>query len=142
MSHPDGYFALVLSAESSARLRARFATLQNPIAHHCTVRHGTSNAADLPAIFGPESLGLSFSLVVTGFASSPSVEAVVVALVTADGGRLHREFTRNAIPHVTTATDGAAEPFTANALLEAGFDPVEDGITLEATLTHVPSHLL
>ncbi|APR81629.1 Hypothetical protein A7982_06978 [Minicystis rosea] len=136
--HADGYFALVLAPESVALLRADFATLASPIAHHCTVCHGTCDPADLPAIFAPADLGAVFRLVVTGFATwaDGGVQAVVVALLLPDGRRVDRGFSRNAIPHVTVATDGVTEPFMANALLEAGFDPVTDGPVLTATLVH------
>lgn len=137
MPHPDGYFALVLSRESAALLRARYATLPNPISHHCTVRHGTSEPADLPAFFAPTDLGRSFDLQVIGFASSPEVEAVAVALILPDGTALAGGFTRNPIPHVTVATDGISEPHLSNALLEAGFAPIPDGPRLTATLAHV-----
>jgi hypothetical protein len=140
MSHPDGYFALVLSPASSALLRARFATLGNPIAHHCTVRHGSREPADLPNVFNALDMGRSFVLVVTGLARSQEVEAVVVALRAADGSLLQEGFSQNAIPHVTIATDGIAEPFASNALLAAGYEPVGEGLELTATLLHVPSH--
>lgn len=139
MPHPDGYFALVLSVDSSAHLRARFATLANPIAHHCTVRHGTSDPANLPGFFSPSDIGRSFVLVVTGLARAPHVEAVVVALRAPDGGRVDRGFSHNAVPHVTIATDGTTEPHASNALLEAGFEPLDEGMEITATLSHVPS---
>lgn len=137
MPHPDGYFALVLSPDSSLSLRARYASLANPIAHHCTVRHGTRDPAALPAFFTPADVGRSFCLVVVGFASRHDVEVAVVALVMPDGTRLENGFTANAIPHVTIATDGEAEPFIANALLQAGFERVAEGLLLTATLAHV-----
>lgn len=135
--HPDGYFALVLTPASSKLLVERLATLARPLAHHCTVRHGTSDPAALPAVFSAADLGATFQLRVTGFArrADGGVEAAVVALVLADGKRVEAGFTQNAIPHVTVATDGETEPFEANALLEAGFTPV-DGPLLEATLAH------
>jgi hypothetical protein len=138
--HPDGYFALVLTPASSKLLRARFATLPQAVAHHCTVRHGTRDPADLPAPFSPADLGATFRLQVTGFATRADggVEAVVVSLILPDCTRLSGGFTHNRIAHVTVATDGETEPFEANALLEAGFTPV-DGPTLEATLTHTPA---
>lgn len=137
MPHPDGYFALVLGPGSSRLLRQRYATLPNPIAHHCTVRHGTADPRDLPAMFDVGDLGRSYELVVIGLAASATVEAVAVALILPDGSRLQRGFTENAIAHVTVATDGIAEPFTSNALLVAGFAVIEDGPRLQATLAHV-----
>lgn len=134
--HPDGYFALVLTPASSKALKAAFATLANPIAHHCTVRHGTADPAHLPAVFSPADVGRSFQLHVVGFAASPGVEAVVVTLILPDGSRVERGFSQNAVPHVTVATDGEAEPVTANALLEGGFAAVEGGPVLTATLLH------
>jgi len=134
--HPDGYFALVLTPASSARVEAALATLSNPIAHHCTVCHGTADPAHLPPIFSAADIGRSFQLHVVGFAAGPGVEAVVVTLILPDGTRVERGFTQNAVPHVTLATDGEAEPFTANALLEEGFAAVDDGPVLTATLLH------
>lgn len=135
--HPDGYFALVLTPASADLLRASLATLPHPIAHHCTVLHGTSDPAHLPPPFSPADLGRTFLLRVCGFATRPDggVEAAVVALVLPDGCRLERGFSANPIPHVTVATDGVTEPFEANALLAAGFAPL-DGPTLTATLVH------
>ena len=135
--HPDGYFALVLAPESANLLRLRFATLPCILAHHCTVRYGSCDPADLPAIFAPGDLGRTFTLKVTGRArrADGGVEAVVVALALADGRLLEGGFTENAIPHVTVATDGVTEPVEANALLGQGFEPV-DGPLLLATLVH------
>jgi len=136
--HADGYFALILTPASRARLQLDFATLPSPIAHHCTVRYGTSNPADLPAVFSPADLGRIFLLQLVGFATRAdgAVQAAVVALLLPDGSRMERGFSENAVPHVTVATDGVAEPVTANALLEAGFEPVLDGPVLSATLEH------
>lgn len=136
--HADGYFALVLTPESTALLVAGFATLSNPIAHHCTVRYGTSDPGDLPAIFSAADLGRVFVLEVTGFATRADggVQAAVVRLLLPDGRRVERGFTQNAVPHVTVATDGVTEPVAANALLEAGFEPIHDGPRLRATLVH------
>ncbi|MFT3775830.1 MAG: hypothetical protein QM820_61585 [Minicystis sp.] len=136
--HPDGYFALVLAPESAALLKATFATLANPIAHHCTVCYGTCNPANLPAVFSPSDLGRTFLLQVTGFATRADggVQAAVVALLLPDGSRVDHGFSRNAIPHITVATDGVVEPVTANALLAGGFDPRPDGPLLRATLVH------
>ena len=135
--HPEGYFALVLTPASSQLLREGFASLARPLAHHCTVRHGTSDPADLPAVFSPADLGGTFRLRVTGVATRADggVEAVVVALLLRDGRRVEAGFADNPIPHVTVATDGKTEPFEANALLAAGFDRI-DGPTLEAALVH------
>jgi len=135
--HPEGYFALVLTPAASQLLRERFATLARPLAHHCTVRHGTSDPADLPAVFSPTDLGETFHLHVTGVAtrSDGGVQAAVVTLVLPDGRRVERGFADNPIPHVTVATDGETEPFEANALLAAGFERV-DGPMLEAKLSH------
>ena len=135
--HPDGYFALVLTPASSDRLRAALATLPHPIAHHCTVRHGTDDPAALPPSFSPADLGRTFQLHVCGFATRDDggVQAAVVALVMPDGRRFERGFSGNPIPHITVATDGVTEPFEANALLSAGFAPL-DGPTLTAALVH------
>ncbi len=135
--HPNGYFALVLTASSADSLRQSFATLARPIAHHCTVRYGTDQPADLPLPFTAEDVGLRFTLKVTGYARSTNntVEAVVVALVLPNGTLLERGFSENAIPHVTVATDGIEEPARANDLLQVGFDRI-DGPVLEATLEH------
>jgi hypothetical protein len=131
--HVDGYFALVLTEESSERLVQAFATLPRPIAHHCTVKYGTRDPADLPPAFTAADVGETFSLAIEGFKTRDDggVEAVVVALVGADG----RAFSENAIPHVTVATDGVTEPAEANAMLLKGFDRVA-GPTLTATLVH------
>jgi hypothetical protein len=139
--HPDGYFALVLTPASAARLKATFATLANPISHHCTVRYGTSNPADLPDVFSPTDLGRAFQLEVVGFATRADggVQAAVVALILPDGRRLERGFSQNTIPHVTVATDGITEPVSANALLESGFEPVRGNVVLEAVLLHTPA---
>lgn len=134
--HPNGYFALLLTPESSARLAA-LATLAQPLAHHCTVAHGTRDPADLPAVFAVTAIGERFRLRVRGFATraDAGIQAAVVALILADGREIERGFSSNAVPHVTVATDGRAEPAEANALLEAGFTPV-DGPILTATLLH------
>jgi hypothetical protein len=139
--HADGYFALVLTPESAALLEATFATLPNPISHHCTVRYGTCDPADLPEAFSPADLGRVFQLEVTGFATRADggVQAAVVALISPDGRRLERGFSQNAIPHVTVATDGVTEPVSANDLLESGFEPVRGGVLLEAVLVHTRS---
>jgi hypothetical protein len=136
--HPDGYFALVLDEPSSKLLVARFATLAAPLAHHCTVRYGTRDPADLPAPFTAADLGAPFTLAVIGFATRADrgVEAAAVALVLADGRRLTAGFSQNRVPHVTVATDGVTEPVEANALLEAGFGEV-DGPLLAARLIHL-----
>jgi 2,4-dienoyl-CoA reductase-like NADH-dependent reductase (Old Yellow Enzyme family) len=131
----DGYFALLLSPASSERLAAAYATLANPIAHHCTVRHGTRDPADLLPPFTAADLGSPFRLKVRGLARSARVEAVVVSLVLPDGRVIDEGFSANRVPHVTVATDGASEPFLANALLEAGFEAI-DGPVLDATLAH------
>jgi hypothetical protein len=135
--HPDGYFALLLTPESSAQLVAALATLAAPLAHHCTVAHGTRDPADLPAIFTPTAIGERFHLRVRGFArrADGGVEAAVVTLILADGQEIEHGFSSNAVPHVTVATDGQTAPAAANALLEAGFAPV-DGPILSATLLH------
>ncbi|UQA55247.1 hypothetical protein [Polyangium aurulentum] len=135
--HPNGYFALVLAPESADLLRLRFATLPCILAHHCTVRYGSCDPADLPIPFTPGDLGRNFALKVTGRArrADGGVEAVVVALALADGRLLDGGFTENAIPHVTVATDGVTEPVEANALLRQGFETV-DGPLLLATLVH------
>lgn len=135
--HPDGYFALVLDERSAALLRERFATLSYPIAHHCTVRYGTQNPADLPPLFSSKDLGRVFLLKVTGKArrADGGIEAVVVALVLGDGRVVEFGFTENTIPHVTVATDGVTEPVEVNALLEAGYEAI-DGPILAATLEH------
>jgi hypothetical protein len=135
--HPDGYFALVLTEESSVRLVGAFATLSRPIAHHCTVKYGTSNPADLPPAFAPDDVGKTFLLAITGFKTRDDggVQAVVVSLVRVHGGVVEEAFSENAIPHVTVATDGVTEPAEANAMLAQGFDPVL-GPTLTATLVH------
>jgi hypothetical protein len=135
--HPDGYFALVLTPTSKALLRRRFATLPRLYGHHCTVRYGTSDPADLPSRFQPSDLGRTFQLAVIGCATRADggVQAVAVALVLPDGERVTRGFSQNRVPHVTVATDGVTEPHEANLLLELGFDPF-DGPLFEATLTH------
>ncbi len=135
--HPNGYFALLLTPASSARLVEALATLETPVAHHCTVAHGTRDPADLPRAFTPADLGGRFRLSVRGFATRADggVQAAVVGLVLADGRVIEEGFSTNRIPHVTVATGGAGEPADANALLEAGFDLLE-GPALEATLLH------
>lgn len=135
--HPDGYFALVLTPASASLVEARFATLTRPIAHHCTVRYGTCDPADLPAAFSAADVGRTFLLQVTGIATRADggVQAVVVALLGDGGERIERGFSENAIPHVTVATDGVTEPVAANALLAAGFEAV-DGPVIAATLVH------
>lgn len=135
--HADGYFALVLLPDSSERLRRAFATLPSPLAHHCTVKYGTCNPADLPPAFTAADLGQAFTLAVVGFRTRADggVEAAVVSLIGADGRQIDRAFSENAIPHVTVATDGVTEPAEANALLAAGFERV-DGPTLTAILVH------
>lgn len=135
--HVDGYFALVLTPDSSERLVRVFATLSRPLAHHCTVKYGTQDPADLPRAFSAADLGGSFLLDVTGFKTRADggVEAVVVALRRPDGRVVDEPFTENAIPHITVATDGVTEPAEANALLVAGFAIVA-GPTLTAVLTH------
>lgn len=135
--HPNGYFALVLTPESSARLADALATLPERIAHHCTVAHGTRDPSALPDVFSPSDLGKRFRLAVRGFAtrSDGGVQAAVVALVLDDGRRIDEGFSANRVPHVTVATDGMAEPAEANALLEAGFEAI-DGPVVEAKLLH------
>lgn len=133
--HPDGYYALVLTAESRGRLRSLYATLPKPIAHHCTVIYGTKDPADLPAAFSPNDLGREFSLKVIGTKGDMGVQAVVVALLAADGSPVTKPFSKNAIPHITVATDGISEAFVSNALLAKGYDVV-DGPSVIATLVH------
>ncbi len=135
--HPDGYFALVLLPESSERLKRAFATLSAPLAHHCTVRYGTCDPVDLPPAFSAADLGQVFTLAVVGekTRADGGVQAVVVALLGPDGRVMDQAFSENAIPHVTVATDGVAEPAEANALLAGGFDRVE-GPALTAILVH------
>jgi hypothetical protein len=135
--HPEGYFALVLDPESSARLVAALATLAEPVAHHCTVVHGTRDPADLPGVFGAAAVGERFGLRVRGFATREDggVQAAVVALILPDGREMEEGFSRNPVPHVTVATDGETEPAAANALLEGGFARVE-GPVLWARLLH------
>jgi hypothetical protein len=134
--HPDGYFALVLDAASAEVLKRSFATLDHPIAHHCTVRYGSSCAADLPSPFAATDLGRTYRLKVIGHVRlEGKVEAVAVALVLPDGKLLERGFSENAIPHVTVATDGVEEPARANDLLASGFARI-DGPLLEARLEH------
>jgi hypothetical protein len=135
--HPDGYFALVLDPESSARLVAAMATLVEPVAHHCTVAHGTRDPADLPGVFAVSSVGERFGLRVRGFATRADggVQAAVVALILADGREVEESFSRNPIAHVTVATDGETEPAEANELLAGGF-AIVDGPVLRATLLH------
>lgn len=135
--HPDGYFALVLTPESTSRLVEALATLEKPIAHHCTVAHGTRDPRDLPRAFTPADLGRRFGLLVRGFATRADggVQAAAVALVLPDGRVVEEGFSCNRVPHITVATDGAAEPSEANALLEGGFSPCE-GPPLAATLLH------
>ncbi|MDI3287216.1 hypothetical protein [Polyangium sp. 15x6] len=135
--HPDGYFALVLDPPSAEILRRRFCTLPRPIAHHCTLRYGTKNPADLPPPFTASDLGRAFTLAVTGYArrDDGGVEAVVVGLLLEDGRLLEQGFTENAIPHVTVATDGITEPATANDLLRAGYERIA-GPLLLARLEH------
>ncbi len=136
-AQPAGYFALVLDPESSERLVAALATLADPVAHHCTVAHGTRDPADLPGVFSAASVGARFHLRVRGLATRADggVQAAVVALVLPDGREIDDGFSRNPVPHVTVATDGRTEPAAANALLEGGFAPIE-GPRLEATLLH------
>jgi len=135
--HPHGYFALVLTPAASARLVEALATLPHAVAHHCTVVHGTRDPADLPDAFTPADVGGRFHLAVRGFATRADggVQAAVVALAGADGYPVARSFSRNRVPHVTVATDGATGAAAANALLEAGFEPL-DGPLLEVTLLH------
>jgi hypothetical protein len=135
--HPDGYFALVLTEASARLIEARFATLARPIAHHCTVRYGTCDPADLPPPFAAADLGRTFLLQVTGVATRADggVQAAVVALLVDGGRRIERGFSENAVPHVTVATDGVTEPVAANALLAEGFAPI-DGPVIAATLLH------
>lgn len=134
--HPDGYFALVLDEDSTALLKRDFATLEQVIAHHCTVRYGTKRPEDLPPVFEPGTVGQTFRLKVIGVARlEGKVEAVAVALVLPNGTWLERGFSENAVPHVTVATDGVEEPARANELLEAGFERI-DGPWLEARLEH------
>lgn len=134
--HPEGYFALVLDAGSVEALKASYATLSHRIAHHCTVRYGTSRPADLPAPFRADDVGRTFRLKVVGWGRLDGrVEAVVVALVLPDGTLLEDGFSENAIPHVTVATDGIEEAARANEVLAAGFVRV-DGPFLTATLEH------
>lgn len=135
--HPAGYFALVLTPASSEGLKRSLATLPKPLAHHCTVRHGTCDPADLPAPFTRKDLNKAFRLKVTGFATRADggVQAAVVALVLPDGRTLTRGFTINRVPHITVATDGTTEPVEANALLDGGFEALE-GPELWAVLRH------
>jgi hypothetical protein len=135
--HPNGYFALVLTPASSVCLTQALATLSSPVAHHCTVAHGTRDPRDLPGAFSPSDLGARFHLRVRGFATRADggVQAAVVALVLAGGRVVGEGFSANRVPHVTVATDGACEAAAANALLEAGFEAI-DGPLLEATLLH------
>lgn len=135
--HPNGYFALLLSPDASARLAGAFATLPSVLAHHCTVKYGTRDPSDLPPAFAPADLGRTFALQVRGFATRPDggIQAAVVSLVLPSGAAVDHGFSENPVPHVTVATDGLTEPLAANALLAEGF-AVVDGPTLVATLVH------
>lgn len=135
--HPDGYFALVLDEEARVLLTAHYATLPNPIAHHCTVRYGTQSTADLPTVFSSHDLGREFQLKVIGRLDRPDsgLEALVVALLLGDVQIMKNGFSENAIPHITVATDGSAEPVAVNDLLKEGYIEF-DGPILKATLRH------
>jgi hypothetical protein len=134
---PNGYFALLLSEPSRQALKERFATLAKPIAHHCTVRYGSQDPADLPARFTAADLGRVFTLKVIGFKtrSDGAIQAAVVALVGEGGALVEEGFSTNKIAHITVATDGVASASAANALLEEGFERI-DGPELLATLVH------
>lgn len=134
-----GYFALVLTEESKAALAARYATLPEVICHHLTVRFGTDDPADLPEAFGPSDLGASFALKVIGFKTreDSGIQAVAVALLR-DGQLRVSGISANTVPHITVALNPAlAKPVQSNALLEAGYYPVEEGPELTAVLRHV-----
>ena len=135
--HVDGYFALVLTEDSSELLLRSFSTLARPLAHHCTVKYGTCDPADLPGAFSPADVGETFLLEVIGVKTRDDggVQAVAVALLRPDGRRIDLPFSENAIPHVTVATDGVTEPSEANAMLARGFEIVA-GLMLTAVLVH------
>lgn len=137
--HPPGYFALVLHKPSQDLLLSGFATLPFRTCHHCTVAYGTDHAQDLPSAFRPDDVGKEFQLRVTGHAlrADRGIEAVAVELVGDDGEPIAEAFSTNRVPHVTIATDGVTEACESNALLEAGFAPV-DGPLVGCTLARVP----
>lgn len=138
--HPvnKNYFALVLTPSATDRLLRSYATLPNRIAHHCTVAFGTDDPADLPEFFSPDDIGKPFLLRAIGYRrrEDDAIEAVAVELLDDYGNPVTTRFSTNAIPHITLATDGRARPFEANALLAAGFEPV-NGELLLTTLEHV-----
>lgn len=135
--HPEGYFALVLSRPSSRMLRERFATLPKPLAHHCTVRYGSQDPAELPARFTAADLGQTFTLKVIGHKTRPdgAIQAAAVALVGEGGALVEEGFSTNKVPHITVATNGLVSAVEANALLEEGFLRIH-GPELQATLVH------
>ena len=134
---PNGYFALVLSPSSSHDLKERFATLAKPVAHHCTVKYGSCDPADLPEAFTAADLGKTFSLRVIGYKTreDEAIQAVAVALVGPDGYLREQGISTNKVAHVTVATDGKESAVASNALLEGGFVRI-DGPWLTATLVH------
>jgi septum formation protein len=133
----EGYFALVLLEESSRALREQFATLPQPAAHHCTVRFGSRDPADLPEAFTAADLGRVFTLKVIGWKTRQDggIQAVAVALVGEGGALVTKGLSVNKVPHITVATDGVVSAAASNALLEEGFMRV-DGPELKATLEH------
>jgi inhibitor of cysteine peptidase len=134
---PDGYFALVLTPASAHDLKERLATLAKPVAHHCTVRYGSRDPADLPAAFTAADLGKTFTLRVIGCKTREDggIQAAAVALVRPDGYLDEQGISTNKVAHITVATDGKTSAVEANALLESGFQRI-DGPTLTATLVH------
>ncbi|WP_437680977.1 protease inhibitor I42 family protein [Sorangium sp. So ce131] len=137
--HPDGYFALVLSEASSRALKERFATLPRRYAHHCTVRYGSQDPADLPPRFTAADLGRTFTLKVIGHKTRADngIQAAAVALVGEDGALVREGFSSNKVAHITVATNGVVSAVESNALLEEGFTGMDgDGPELEATLVH------
>ena len=131
-----GYFALVLTPSSEEALKARYAKLTKIFCHHRTLKFGSDDPADLPPRFCATDVGKSFKLKVIGFGRSANIEAVAVALIV-DGTLVTEGITNNKVPHVTVSTDDVTKPFASNALLEAGFDTVTDGLELDCTLEHV-----
>lgn len=78
--------------------------------HHMTIafRPKPDEIAKIP-------VGKSVNLKVTGWADNGKVQAIAVKSPIRS---------KNAIPHITVATDGVAKPFESNALLAQGYNQV------------------
>lgn len=132
------YTSLTLSPKSQEELLTKYKTLPVAHGHHMTIMLGIKlvELAKKAPFFATTEIGQVFTLRVVGIARSENIEAVVVGVVQMDGNVVTEGITEARIthPHITVATDETTRPFQSNVLLKAGFERVENGLELTATL--------